>query len=292
MTVRGTAVVALAVLGLTACIDGSGPTPPPSLTFDLLRGSHRSIYRVRVDGADTMRLTTDTADNSQPTSAAGIVVFVSNRDGNAELYRMPATGGNAIRLTNTAANEASPALSPDGASLAYTRDDGGLPRLWISTPNGCCASPATSSFDFGGAIDASPTWSAGSDQVTFVSTTSGSARLYTLTLSTGTIVPLQADTAPQVEPSWGADPSRLAFVTGANSGARIAILDVTAHAVSLITPASAQSGQPTWMSDGTIVFLQEGTTPGLVSLDPAAPGVTHPIAVGAGTPGHPSAIRP
>lgn len=292
MTPRRIAAAATVALAVAACSDGGGPTPPPSLAFDLLRGSHRSIYRVRVDGADTLRITTDTSDNSQPTSAAGIIVFVSNRDGNAELYSLPANGGLATRLTNTAANEADPALSPDGTKLAYTRDDGGLPRLWISNSNGTGAVRVTDSLDFGGAVDVSPTWSPGSDRVAFVSTTSGSARLYQLTLNGMTIAPLLSDTAVDVEPSWSPDGSRLAFVSGANGGARIAILDLNSHAVSLITPASGQNGQPTWMPDGTIVFLQEGATPALVQIDPTAPVVTHPIGVGAGIPGHPSAIHP
>lgn len=290
MTPRGIAVVALAALGCTNV--GGGPNPPPSLTFDLLRGGHRSIYRARIDGTDTLRLTTDTADNSQPTSAAGIIVFVSHRDGNAELYAMPAAGGTATRLTNTTANEATPALSPDGTRLAYTRDDGGLPRLWIANANGTGAVRVTDSLDFGGAADVSPTWSAGSDRVAFVSTTSGSARLYQLTLSGMTIAPLLSDTAPDVEPSWNPDGSKLAFTSGANGGARIAVLDLNSGLVSLLSPPSSQNGQPAWLVDGRLTFLQEGASPALAWIDPTAPSVVHGIEVGTGTPGHPSAIRP
>ncbi|HEX4562186.1 MAG TPA: hypothetical protein VH113_10185 [Gemmatimonadales bacterium] len=286
-------IAVFAAVGAAACNTiGIGPGLAPLLAFDLLRGSHRSIYRVRTDGSDSLQLTADTADNSQPTSAANIIVFVSNRDGNAELYTMPAVGGTATRLTFTAANEANPALSPDGTRLAYTRDDGGVTRLWISHADGSNAAPVTDSLDFGGAVDASPTWAPGSDRVAFVSTTSGSARLYQLTLLTMTIVALQPDTAPQVEPSWSPDGSRLAFVSGANRGARVAVLDLKAHVFSFLTPASGQNGQPTWMPDGTVVFLQEGGTPALLLIDPSAPVVTHPIDVGSGTPGHPAAIKP
>ena len=101
MTGRGIAAVTLALAAAVACADGSGPTPPPSLTFDLQRGSHRGIYRARIDGTDTLRLTTDTADDRQPTSGGGLIVFVSNRDGNAELYSMPANGGAVTRVTFT-----------------------------------------------------------------------------------------------------------------------------------------------------------------------------------------------
>ncbi|HWH02398.1 MAG TPA: hypothetical protein VN674_01815 [Gemmatimonadales bacterium] len=293
MTRSWVAAIAAAMVVAAACkTAGFGPALPPLLAFDILRGNHRSIYRIRTDGSDSLQLTTDTSDNSQPTSAGSAIVFVSSRDGNAELYTMPASGGAPTRLTFTAANEANPALSPDGTKLAYTRDDGGLPRLWISDADGSNAARATDSLDFGGAVDASPTWAPGSDRIAFVSTTSGSARLYQLTLATMTIVALQPDTAAQVEPSWSPDGSRLAFVSGANRGARVAVLDLHAHAFTFITPASGQNGQPAWMPDGTVVFLQEGGTPALVLIDPSAPVVSHLIDVGAGTPGHPSAIKP
>lgn len=291
MITRGIAAVALAVV---ACSDGSGPgsVTPPSVTYDLLRGSHRSVYRAKIDGTDTLRLTTDTADDRQPTSGGGLLVFVSNRDGNGELYAMPATGGPATRLTSTAANEAYPALSPDGTRLAYTRDDGGLTRLWISNADGSGAVRVTDSLDFGGAVDVSPTWAPGSDRVAFVSTTTGSARLYQLTISGMTIAPLLSDTAPDVEPAWSPDGARLAFVSGAGGGARIALLNLSSHAVTLLTADSGQAGQPAWLANAQIVFLKEGGTPALAWFDTALPAVIHVIDVGPGTPGHPGAILP
>lgn len=284
--------IAAVALACWACGDGGGPTPPLALTFDLLRGANRDIFRARIDGADTLRLTSDTGEDRQPTSAAGAIVFVSNRDGNGELYVMPEGGGSATRLTTTAANEADPALSPDGTRLAYTRDDGGVPRLWIANANGSGAVRVTDSLDFGGAVDVSPAWSPGSDRVAFVSTTSGSARLYELTLSGMAITPLPPDTAPDVEPSWSPDGNRLAFTSGADGGARIAILNLTTHVVTLLTSPSFRNGEPVWLPDGRLVFLEQGATPTLAWIDPAAPATVHPIDVGTGTPGHPAALRP
>ena len=284
---------AIALVAIASCRGAElGPGVPPALAFDLLRGSHRSIYRVRSDGSDTLCLTPDSADNRQPTSAAGTIVFVSSRDGNAELYSMPNKGGTATRLTFTTANEADPALSPDGTKLAYTRDDGGLPRLWIGNADASGAVRVTDSLDFGGAVDASPAWGPASDKVVFVSTTSGSARLYQLTLAGMTIAPVLSDTAPDVEPSVSPEGTLLAFVSGANGGARVAMLDVAQHKVNFLTTAGAQNGQPTWLADSAIVFLQRGATPALAVINPLAPLTVQLIDVGPGTPGHPAPIRP
>lgn len=295
MISRRLAAVVLAVpgvLGAWACSDGGGPSPPPALVFDLQRGAHRDVYRAGIDGADTLRLTPDTSDDRQPTSAAGVVVFVSSRDGNGELYVMPATGGTAVRLTFTPANEADPALSPDGTKLAYTRDDGGLPRLWIANANGSGTFRATDSLDFAGAVDASPSWAPTSDRVVFVSTTSGAARLYVLSLNDLSIAPILPDTAPDVEPAWSPDGNRIAFASGAGGGARIALLDLASHAVTLLTPASSQDGEPSWLADGRLVFLAEGAAPALMWMDPSAPATSHLIPIGSGTPAHPAPLRP
>ena len=60
----------------------------------------------------------------------------------------------------------------------------------------------------------------------------------------------------------------------------------------LITDAPASSGEATWLPDGRLVFLVLGTTPALAWLDPKHPAAMYGIDVGAGTPGHPAAIRP
>ncbi len=114
---------------------------PPTIVFDLLRDGNRDIYRVALDGGDLARLTTDPGDDGDPTAVGDRVVFVSYRDGNGELYATSLSGGAPTRLTFTDVAEAGPALSRDGAWLAYTRTDGGVPKLWVSLSNGGGASP-------------------------------------------------------------------------------------------------------------------------------------------------------
>jgi len=275
-----------------ACVDAAGPAPPPVFGYDLQRNGTRTIYRAAVDGTDTTALTTGSGDDRQPTSAGGTVVFVSSRDGNGELYAVPAAGGSPRRLTFTAANEADPALSPDGTRLAYTRDDGGLPRLWLAGADGSGAVRVTDSLDYAGAVDASPSWAPGSDRVAFVSTTSGSARLYALTLATMHIAPLLPDTAVDVEPAWSPDGQAVAFTSGANGGGRLALLTLATGAVTFLTPAASRNGQPAWLPDGRLLLLSLGASPALAWVDPRAPATVHAIDVGPGVPGHPTPIRP
>ncbi|MGH3708593.1 MAG: TolB family protein [Pseudonocardiaceae bacterium] len=52
-------------------------------------------------------------------ASEGKIVFQSARDGNNEIYLMNADGSNQTCLTNNPASDSQPALSPDGARIAF-----------------------------------------------------------------------------------------------------------------------------------------------------------------------------
>src|SRR5256712_13113387 len=136
----------LSVAVFLGCTSSEAPNvaAPPAIVFDWLRNGNRDIYRAALDGKDTVRLTSDPADDQHPTEAAGTVVFTSYRDGPAQLYAVAATGGGtARRLTNTAFNETQPALSPDGTKIAYLTDSSGVPKLWLCAADGSGRRPLT-----------------------------------------------------------------------------------------------------------------------------------------------------
>lgn len=55
------------------------------------------------------------------------IVFVSDRDGQADIYVIPASGGRAVRLTDHPTLDTSPRWSPDGTQIAFvTRRSGNL----------------------------------------------------------------------------------------------------------------------------------------------------------------------
>ncbi|MFQ5460689.1 MAG: peptidase, partial [Anaerolineae bacterium] len=63
----------------------------------------------------------------QPTIHGDVVVFVSEDD----LWSVPASGGEARRLTSNPGRVSAPALSPDGARLAFTGRDEGQPEVYV-----------------------------------------------------------------------------------------------------------------------------------------------------------------
>lgn len=268
--------------------------PPPSIVFDLLRGGNRDIWMAALDGRDTVRLTDHPGDDSDPTAVGSTVIFVSYRDGNAELYATGLAGDPAQRLTVTDVGELAPALSFDAARIAYTRSDGGVPKLWIAASDGSAAARVTGSFGFAGSIEAGPSWHPADDRIAFVSTHLGSADLFLVTIATEAYAPLVPDSADraEVEPAWSPDGSLLAFATDRPGDTEIYLRVTATGELTRATNRAGSDGQPGWTSDGRLVYVAwEGGSPTLRWLDPAEPGIVHAIPVGEGEPRHPSGVH-
>lgn len=282
--------------------NGSPSSPPLSasvIVFDGAGAGHREVYRVALDGSGLTQITNSSADDVEPSAAGGVVLFTSYRDGQAELYRVGMDGTGERRLTNSAANETMPSLSPDGRTVAYVSDAGGVPRVWIAATNLAGAAPLTpASFGFSGTIEASPAWPASSDRLAFVATVSrtGNAALFTAAPTAGSMpdgIGGPGSSAPQVEPAWSPDGARLAFVSTATAVSQIFVRDLQAGTDVQLTHGAAAVGQPAWLPDGRLVYtVFTGTLGALVWIDPAQPAVVHAIATAGLSAEHPAAVRP
>ena len=266
---------------------------PPTIVFDFLVNRNRDIYRAALDGGDLARLTTDPGDDRDPSSSGGLVVFVSFRDGNGELYSVPLSGGNETRLTATATpvHEGDPAYSAGVGRIAFTRPVGCVPKLWTAAPDGSGAGRITTSFGFGGSIEASPSWDPAGAHVVFMATNTGNADLFAYTVSDASFASLGADSAasPDVEPAWSNDGSKIVFASQRGGQADLYSLDVGVGRTSQLTNRTETDAQPAWLPDGRIVYTSwDSGQPRLRWLDPTQPDSVHDIDVGAGAPQRPS----
>jgi Tol biopolymer transport system component len=258
---------------------------PPKILFDMVVDGNRDIYRASLDGNDVERLTTDQADDVHPSMARGRVVFSSYRDGRAELYELGASGGAGDRrLTITSANNTAAALSPDGRRLAYVRDDGTAPKVWLAAADATGGAPLTAGFGSAASVEGSPTWSARSDTLAIMATALGAPSIYRVVASLGAsplVVAKPNGNVAYVEPAWSADGKRIAFVSGGAAGpSQIVVLDLATGSSTTLTRGTSSAGQPAWLPDGRLVFTVFTAGAGrLFWLDPAAPDVVYPIAV-------------
>jgi TolB protein len=258
---------------------------PPRIVFDLAPDGNRDIYTMFLDGESLVRLTTANADDEDPTAAAGTVVFTSYRDGNAELYSVPADGGATVRLTETAQHEIQPALSADGNQLAYTADPSGVFKLWTARSDGTNGAAATAGFGVGGSVEASPSWAPSGSQLVFVSTTNGTADLFTLETSGATPVALVLDESPAVEPAWSTDGSSVVFASDRTGDSELFLLSLGTMALTQLTDRPGADGEPAWLPDGRVVFTAwVAGEPTLRWLDTADPSMIVEVPTGSGGP--------
>lgn len=263
---------------------------PPLVLFDLSVEGNRDIYSIALDGQDLTRLTTSAGDDVDPSAAAGIVAFTSFRDGNAEIYSVPLSGGAPTRLTQTQDDEIQPALSLDGTQLGFLTDATGVFRLWSMPLGGGAALPLTEGWGSGGSVEASPSWSPTGGAIVFISTTNGTADIFTVEPGVDPL-PLVVSPDANVEPAWSPDGDRVVFASNRTGDTELFLISLTTEEIVRLTDRPGSDGEPVWLPDGRIVYTAwVENTPTLRWLDPASPVETFEIPMGAGSPRRPSGI--
>jgi len=150
--------------------------------------------------------------------ANGPIAFVSDRDGNAEIYSVDPAGGDPHRLTANLVSDIDPAVSPDGAKVAFTR---GL-DIWVMNADGSGQAAITGVEG----PDSAPAWSPDGTRLVFVSNRNvpGGAttgpELWVMNAD-GSGVRQLTQTAPgsSLAPAWSPAGDRIAFHSNLDAGA-------------------------------------------------------------------------
>jgi dipeptidyl aminopeptidase/acylaminoacyl peptidase len=83
-------------------------------------------------------------------SAARLIAFASDRDGDSDIYLMRADGTDLRKLTRNRASDSQPTWSPDGSRIVFVSDRDGDEELHVMRPTGATSGgslatrPATS----------------------------------------------------------------------------------------------------------------------------------------------------
>jgi TolB protein len=168
----------------------------------LSKDANSEIYIMNADGTNKQRLTNDPAVDSSPCFSPDgrQIAFVSERGGNPQIYVMDVAGGNARRVSLQGGKSYDPTWSRDGQYIAYVVEQRGQGfEIFVMGADGSNPRQLTNS---SGSNEA-PNWSADSRHVIFSSTRSGSAELWTVTLSTGQERRVPRLSARGQGPDWG-----------------------------------------------------------------------------------------
>jgi len=238
-------IAALAACSSSSVAPGIGTAPTFVYVSDTTGPSQ--LYLFRHDSS--IQLTNDAGNDTDPRSAASLLVFTSDRDGNQEVYISDTVGAVQHRVTNNAANDFEPALSPNGALIAFTSNRSGLPRIWI------VPAPALSDTGFPTATmlatgtdatvpEQSPAWSPDGSQLAFTSTRSGVSQVFTVAAAGGSATQVSHEAGGAFSPIWSTDGTSIIYESGSGVPT-IQRVNVNTGAVTQLASDSLGIGQPT-----------------------------------------------
>jgi WD40 repeat protein len=227
----------------------------------------------------TVMLTLGACDESGPLDAAlPAVVFVSGAQQDAELYLW--SDDTLTRLTSNAFAESEPHVA--AGRLAFTSDRDGDSEIYIGDVRATNVRRLTMNPAADGEAAIHPT----GDRVVFVSTRSGTPRLWTMDTLGGSLAPLLTGSEtfiPERGPAWSPSGDRIAFTSARTGTSQVWVVSALGGMATQVTVEAGGAFDPAWSATGEhIIYATGAGTPRLRSVV-VANGATADYAVVADT---------
>lgn len=268
-------IAALAACSSSSTAPGVRSVPTFVYVSDATGPSHLYLFR----NDSSIQVTNDAGNDTDPRSAASLLVFTSDRDGNQEIYISDTLGAVQHRVTNNAALDFEPALSPNGALIAFASNRSGLPRVWI------VPAPALSDTGFPTATplatgtdatvpEQSPAWSPDGSQLAFTSTRSGSSQVFVVAAAGGNATQVSHEAGGAFSPIWSADGTSIVYQSATGLPA-IQRVNLNSGAVRQLASDTLGIGEPTCNATVCLgVTNPSDTTGAIVSFSPSSTKTT------------------
>lgn len=182
------------------------------------------------------------ADGADP------VLFVSNRDSNAQIYLMQANGSGERALTQGPAENTEPAWSPDGKRIAFTSYRDGNGEIYVMQADGSRQTRLTAQ----PSADNAPAWLP-DGRIVFRSMRNRWANFYVMNADGSGVSALTGDEVDKGPPLVSPDGRRIAFVAHGPSGSSdIRVMPSGGGEAKDLTAALSKSpkSSPSWSPDG------------------------------------------
>jgi Tol biopolymer transport system component len=173
------------------------------------------LYTMNADGSDVRRLTTDAANEHDPSWAPDgkSIVYSSDKDSRGDLYRLWLADSRVERLTRHFVGRAiMPTVSPDGSRVAFAAQSMRAGQFWLFQVHilDLASKGATPLAGSGGACW--PAWMPDSSGLAYVRLDQEPSALESLKLQSGAKQPLVKDAKLwSYYPDWSPDGQKVAF---------------------------------------------------------------------------------
>lgn len=184
------------------------------------------------------------------------IAFYSNRDGNPEIYIMDVDSNQVTRLTNDPAFDDSPALSPDGARIAFlTARHDPAPKfpdlkyeLYLVNSDGGNLRRLTTT----ATAEGHPAWSPDGSRISFDADYDGDgyAEIYTLDVASLEVMRLTSNAANDQFADWSPDGTQIAFASDRNGNWDIFVMQSDGNQQHALTDSPDWELFPAWSPDG------------------------------------------
>jgi len=197
----------------------------------------------------------------------GQVLFVSNRDGNAEIYVLDIDTRNAHNLSRSEAWDSGPAWSRDGEKIVFSSQRTGNPEIFIMNADGSGLEQITHD----PARDIDPTWSPDGQHIAFVSDRVSDWNIYVMDADGKNVHSLEdIEAAWRLEnrfgnnqtPSWSPDGQKIAFSSYRDGNWVVYTINVDGTNLQRLTDTRRRYLAPAWSPDGReIAFVSDRLRP-------------------------------
>jgi TolB protein len=184
--------------------------------------------------------------------AGGTIIFSMSDGQFAHLFAFQPDGFSISRLTNNAWDDIDPAISPDGAQLAFSSRRNGYWDIYIWNLRENTLTRITDTPEYEGA----PCWSPDGLWLAYETYAAGNLDIYIQSLSDLNSAPLQLtdDPGQDFAPAWSPEGRKIAFVSTRSGDADIwtAQLDqVEDRFQNISNNSGSEDSDPAWSPDGT-----------------------------------------
>ena len=261
---------------VVGCSDSTAAKPLVVPAFVVVGDTAGTAQLYRVEGGVVTRLSTTPGNDIDPMSAAGRIVFSTDRDANYEVYIEDINATVSRRVTNSGGQDDQPALSPDGSMIVFVSNRSGSPRLWSVPAPALDAvafdAPTALSTGSDTAIpEGAPAWSPDGSTIAFSSARSGTSQIFTMPAAGGSAVQVSNEVAGAFNPTWSADGSTILF-TSATGALHLRKVKLSSGVSSDFTTDSLDLAQASCNADVCVVAEDPSGTRGSLLAFPAKGG--------------------